>query len=308
MGNFGFKIALPGQDALTAADKDLVYSSKYNSLKLVTKGTIDITTNGSGIGSGNVTHNLGFSPTFHVFRKGTADWRRNNKSSIDNSTYANAYFPNPGNENNWIPFHQTSRVYSDTTKLYFYIEGDNSTTYTFVYFIFADLADSYDQNSPFGTNDFGIKIAQPGKDALEQKDFQLGLTSKFRPLQYNHVKSQVIQISLPLLFPSQYSDSEPEEAVYGEVIHGLGYPPFYLGFFSDSSSGNSAAETNEANQSALIDLGLGGLVRCVDSWCDATRIRFSFWRKAFYEADDSWSASTLTIKCLIFNEKLNSFT
>lgn len=307
MGNHGIKFGLPGQNLLTAEDKNIVWSSKYNSLKVVTKGTIDITTNGSGIGSGSIAHNLGFSPTFHVFRKGTADWRRNNKSEIDNSTYANAYFPNPGNENNWLNFHATTQVNSDNTNLNFYIEAENNTTYTFTYFIFADLSVLSNNNSPFGQNNFGMKVAQPNKDAREQKDFQLGFTSKFRPLQYNHVKSQIVTMNLPLLFPSQYSDSQPEEAVYCEVTHGLGYPPFFLGFFKDSSAGNSLAETNEANQSPLIDLGLGGLIRCVDSWCDATRIRFSFWRKAYYEADDSWSASTLTVKCLIFNEDLTNF-
>lgn len=307
MGNFGIKIALPGQDALTVADKDLVFSSKYNTLKIVSKGTVNITTNGSGIGSTTIAHNLGFAPTFQVFRKGTADWRRNNKSSIDNNTYSNAYFPNPGNENNWIPYHAETKAYTDDTNLTISIIGANSTTYTFIYFIFMDLGVNFTGDSPLGSNDFGLKIAQPGKDAFDQKDYQLGFSSRFRPLQYNHVKSGTMTIALPALFGSKYSDSTPESAAYAEVTHGLGYPPFFLGFYK-SSLESVAQESNNATQSALIDLGLGGLNSVYDSWCDATRIRFSFWRKAFYVADDSWSTETFTIKYLIFNEDLSVFT
>jgi hypothetical protein len=303
MKNYGIKVAQSGDDVLSVADKGLVFSSKYNTLKIFKKGEKTITTNGSGIGSGTVAHNLGYAPTFHVFRKGTASWQRNNAASIDSSTYTNSYFPNPGTPHNWINYHASSRISSNSTNLNFYIQGANNTSYTFTYFIFFDLAEEYTDNAPVGSSNYGIKIAQPDKDVFDQKDFQLGFSSRFRPLNFNNVKSNTITISLPAIAPS-FVDQEPEEAVYAEITHGMGYPPLFFGMFK-YSSGTVARETSYGSNSSSLDLGLGGLIETIDSWCDSTRIRFSFWRKAYYEASDSWTAQTLTIKYLIFNEDLS---
>lgn len=304
MGNYGIKIGLPGQDVRTAEDKDIAFSSKYNTLKIFKSGTASVTTNGSGNGSVDVGHGLGFSPGFFVWRKGTASWQSENAGDIDSSSYANAYFPNPGCPNNWIAYHERSLCYSDNQNLT--IEMDQagaSTTYNFGYYIFADLAEAYNNESQKGTNDYGIRIATPGKNALEQKDFQLGFSSRFRALQYNLVKSGTTTLTLPAIYGSQVTDPSPEEACYAEITHGLGYPPFFLAYFKSGSG--SAYEIPYAEKSPLIDLGYDYTIKVIDSWCDSTRIRFSFLRRAYFDSDDSWSEETITIKYLIFNEDLS---
>ncbi len=282
-----------------------VFSTDINTLKIYSKALVTITTDGSGIGSVTIPHNFGYAPTFFVFRKGTASWQRNNAGSIDSGSYPNAYFPNAGEKNNWI--NQPEIQYtSDEDNFYISIIGANSTAYNFVYFIMADLAEEYDSDSPNGTHHFGIKMGQPGHSVLNKKDFQLAWSTRFRAMEYIAQKSGSVQISLPELFGQQVSDTAPEEAVYADINHGLGYPPFFLAFV-DFGFGSMQEIPTEAF-SALIDLGLGGLNQTIDSWCDATRIRFSFWRKAYFESDDFWSQTTITIRYLIFKEDLTDFS
>ena len=83
------------------------------------------------------------------------------------------------------------------------------------------------------------------------------------------------------------------------------YPPFYLGFVVSSDSTGILRIANISEISGAPPTFSGVDVKCIDSWCDSTRIRFSFWRKAVYADDITWSAETLTFKCLIFEENLN---
>lgn len=59
MGDWGIKISSDGFDVDTAADKDLVLSSKFDSLKVKMTGTIQGTA-----GTISVEHGLGYVPIF----------------------------------------------------------------------------------------------------------------------------------------------------------------------------------------------------------------------------------------------------
>jgi len=302
---FGIKVAQKGINVLTNTDSEnLIFSSGSNSLKVLAKGEISITTDGVGVGVGVIEHGLGFAPTLNIFRKGTTAWQRQNPSEVDAVPHPNAYFSNPGTPHNWINYHSNTRVYSDEENLTIYVEGAAGTTYTFLYYIFADLAEEYEGDTPIGAVKTGIKIAFPGGNAATQKVFQLGFSSRFRALKYNPVKSQTLELSLPKIYGSAIDDPTPEEAQYGEIIHGQGYPPFFLAFFKFGSE-NVAHEVGFGTKSPYMDLGYDFLEQCVDSWCDATRIRFSFWRKAYFVSGDEWPAETLSIKCLVFDEDLS---
>lgn len=67
MADYGFRVAKDGQDVRTAADKDLVYSSKYNGMKIKTHNTKATT--------GNVAHGLDYVPTFLNFRETSGQYR-----------------------------------------------------------------------------------------------------------------------------------------------------------------------------------------------------------------------------------------
>ena len=92
MGNYGIKIAKEGSNVNTAADKDLVYSSKYNGMKIAKHNTS---------GAGSVAHGLSYPPTFLNFRKDGSKYRLDgqapNFSAEAYVTSTNIVFPNADN-------------------------------------------------------------------------------------------------------------------------------------------------------------------------------------------------------------------
>ena len=65
MADWGIKISKPGFDIGTASDSDLVFSTKFDYLKVQTSGSTNITTAGTTI----INHNLGYYPSFVGFAK-----------------------------------------------------------------------------------------------------------------------------------------------------------------------------------------------------------------------------------------------
>ena len=296
MGKFGIKTTSAPFNINTLKKNELNISSEFTSFKVFKKGVISITTDGTGGGSGQVAHGLGFMPTFYVFRMGTASWQET-LTGVDSNSYTNAFFPNPSNYSSWINYHDATTVYAGTGSLFFSIIGAANTTYSFKYYIFSDLGIFYSGNSGLNTGNSGIKVSKQGKDITKVKDYDLSFSSKFKNLQYDRAKSGQNQLTLPAIAGSQFSDPNPQEATYIDIFHGLGYPPFFLAFAINPSSLTVGSEI--PTTSAVL-----ANVEKVDAWCDATRLRISWWRKASYSNGLSWSAGTLKIKWLIFNEDL----
>lgn len=67
MGDYGLKVSKDGQDVKTAADKNLTYSSKFDSLKAKTIDTKQITLPAASASvSGTIAHGLGYTPAYFV--------------------------------------------------------------------------------------------------------------------------------------------------------------------------------------------------------------------------------------------------
>lgn len=114
--DYGFRISKTGYNVLNESDeRNLIMTSKRNSLKEIISGTTSITTNGSGSGSTSVVHNLGYVPHYFSFSKADDRWYANQ------SGYTGLQ----------------SKI--DASSIYFSITGkDPSTTYSIFYIIFAD--------------------------------------------------------------------------------------------------------------------------------------------------------------------------
>ena len=63
-GNVGIKLSQSGVNVLSATDKDLIFSSSFNSFKIVESGTAEVTAPGVLGTSANVrvTHQVGYNP------------------------------------------------------------------------------------------------------------------------------------------------------------------------------------------------------------------------------------------------------
>lgn len=303
MGNYGALFSTQGNDALLQPDNRRPYSTKFSTLKIYKKGYIAVTTNGSGVGTGKVLHGLGYAPTFYVWRKSTASY-----SFLDGSTYPAAFHPCPGTSSPWIPYHNTSDAYSDASYLNFNIQGANSTTYYFVYFIFIDQAEFNIKNGLDVDGNYGAKFSKSGNDADTAKEQQIQLSADYKTLKYHKdLITDYPAITLPSLAGS-YFDQTPEEGTYVDFFHSLGYPPFFLAFAQGSGS---------EERVNIPDIYIGDLLGTSDyaltGWCDKSRIRITWWRKAYYNRSSpslstSFSTGSFSIKLYIFSEDLNIIT
>jgi hypothetical protein len=296
--SYGIKISTPGNDPLTQAIKDLAFSSQYPSLKIIKSGDIEVTTDGSGNGTAYVTHGLSFAPAYFAFQKKTVQW-----TTLDASSYSNSFVPDPGTGNQWGgDNHQKLHVYTDSTKIYLQAKGAAaSTTYYVHYILFIDIAESYTGNSISGIHDYGFKVSRQDSDVMTAKPYELGYSSRFKPLQYYDVNYKTTTLTLPIMFTSPY-DTEQEEGTYVDIAHGLGYAPFFLAFFKRDIGDPISFQAPYVGVNNADNFCYG-----VSGFCDATRVRLSFWRKSFWSSgssDPNWAAETITLKVYIFTEDL----
>jgi hypothetical protein len=296
--DFGIRVAAPGQDARTALDKDVHFTTKYSTLKIFKAGTLSVTTDGSGDGTVSVNHGLGYAPGFFVFRKVTASW-----SFLDASSYSNAFLP-VGGVNYWAPddLHHAVHAYTDSSDLIVQIKGGaTSTLYEFRYYILVDLSKAFSGTGRYGfTKDFGFKVAKPGFNVLATEEYNMAFSSKYKSLQHHSVHKMTETLTLPAMFASQV-DTFEEEGTYVDFNHNLGYPPLFLAFFECSSPSIAPTEIpyNEENSIDATDFSVTG-------FADSTRVRLSFWRSSTYFISllDNWSSMTITLHLIMFTENL----
>jgi hypothetical protein len=68
MADYGMKISKPGYDVKDATDAQLVYSSKFDTIRVFTSGSGTITVpNPMATQTVTISHNLGYRPAFAVY-------------------------------------------------------------------------------------------------------------------------------------------------------------------------------------------------------------------------------------------------
>jgi len=67
MADYGIKVSKPGFDVLTTADKNLVFSSKFDTFRVFASGSGSITCTLGTVQTVTITHNLGYRPAFACY-------------------------------------------------------------------------------------------------------------------------------------------------------------------------------------------------------------------------------------------------
>ena len=67
MGNYGLKVSKAGYSVLTTTDNNLVYSSKFDTLRVFASGSGYITADYPNTTIVTITHSLGYRPAFVVY-------------------------------------------------------------------------------------------------------------------------------------------------------------------------------------------------------------------------------------------------
>lgn len=69
MGNWGMKSSKPSIDVRDAEDKELIFSTKFNSLKIAIEGSTTLTVNNGATNTKVIAHGLPNTPSHMVFVK-----------------------------------------------------------------------------------------------------------------------------------------------------------------------------------------------------------------------------------------------
>ena len=180
-----------------------------------------------------------------------------------------------------------------------------STTYTFRYYIFVDLARSYSSSSGLtNTKDYGFAVAKQDKDVLTCEDYDLKYSSKYKALQFYLESRQSASLTLPSMNASRV-DTSQDEGTYVDFYHGLGYPPLWQAEFTSNVDGLSSSIPYDKIESNVF-FGYN-----VCGFCDSTRIRISFYRHSEYISTTrygNWIDETITISVLPFTTNLLGVT
>jgi len=299
--DYGARISKPGVDVKTASALDLMMSSNYSTLKILTTATTTITTDGSGNGSKDITHGLSYAPTHFVWLKGTAQ-----NTFFDANSYTNAFVPITKCGSSWIPVADKMDAYTDSGHLHIVITGAAAnTTYTFKYFIYVDLARDYSGADGLTlANGFGLKVSKTGYDVKTAKEYQMAYSQKYKSLQYHDVSYKSGSITIPA-FWSSYFSKPVLGGGYIDFTHGLGYPPFFLAYMDNISF---AYNLFIPAICSVASASYPGEFRA-DVFCDATRIRVSILETSEHNGDRNakgceFAQNTFTAKCLPFTEDL----
>jgi len=126
MANYGAKVSQAGYDVKTATDRQLVFSSAFNTAKIVLAGSTTESGNAWQTKTKEITHSLGYVPLWLVFYKSSAG----------------TYYKWGHGFGDWLAG-DGGGVYptikADTSKLYVTITfRANGETITFYYVIFAN--------------------------------------------------------------------------------------------------------------------------------------------------------------------------
>jgi len=153
--SYVFKVAQQGQNADTADNKDLIYSSEFNSFKIAEQGTAE------SVGGADITisHSLGYEATYMTYLKWAGE-----------DSYVIA----------------EGRSYITDTELVVENLVDNGDKVS--YMIFYDPADpdasDYTREK---ADDYGIKISQTDNDVKNCPENKLSLSSSYPTLQIRDV-------------------------------------------------------------------------------------------------------------------------
>lgn len=62
--NYGIKVSKPGYNVLSAGDQNLVYTSKYNTIRVALTGSGSVTSDATNPTLVTIAHSLGYVPAF----------------------------------------------------------------------------------------------------------------------------------------------------------------------------------------------------------------------------------------------------
>jgi len=179
MGDYGIAVSQKGYDVKTCADRKLVFSSAFQTLKVFSTHSVNTTIPSSGINTITINHNLGYYVPYIVVYNG---------SSNTNRGTGNSYFFSDA-----VNYHEPIQTRQYTNRLEIrvdeYFDDDESvsgdTVYFTVYIFLDDFSTISEKNintsttSGGSSTDYGIRISKEGYDVKTCADIDCVASSSF---------------------------------------------------------------------------------------------------------------------------------
>ena len=226
----GSAVSQKGYDVKTCADRFLVYSSAFQTLKIFSSSYVSTTIPSSGNNTITINHNLGFFAPFLVVYNGSTS-----------TGVGTGYFMTDSTD---LPLYDNAsgtglRMYENRLEIVIPDDFDEDsssigdTVYFTVYIFLDDFATVSEKNVNTGvssgasSSDYGLRISKSGYDVKTCTDEQCVLSSSF----FNAlIHKKGIQA-----YTTGYT-----------ISHNLGYVPGYLAFVKES--GKSYITANQYSQ------------------------------------------------------------
>lgn len=180
MGDYGIKISKEGFDVKTAADKDLVLTSKLDTIKIAK--TIATQHNQSGASETlSIAHGLGYSPGYLFYVKNPEETSR--WYGVVGESPVNAY-------RHWD-------LGTDATNLQIFLDAADTNEWNIKTFFLAEES----QGSPTGNQtqeNYGIKVSPPGVDVKSDiADSSFLLNTRMETIKIISIVDQTINYTSP---------------------------------------------------------------------------------------------------------------
>lgn len=202
--DYGIRIAQKGYDAKECADRELAFSSAFQTLKIfsITKITGTIPTGAAAPINLTLTHNLGYLAPFIVIYNGRSGSSYNNaKIFTDVKQYTNSLV--------------IGSIWED------FDGGSPGETIEFTVYLFLDDFSEIDEKNieltggTAGTDDdYGIRVSKEGYDVKTCDDDQLIFSSSF--------------------FSSIVNQKGVSTTAHTQITHNLGYVPDFMAYVKES--------------------------------------------------------------------------
>jgi len=158
MGDYGIKISKSGEDVMTTEDKNLVYSSGFDTMKLFERKS------GTSVGGANVTlsHPLNYKAAYMAYRKPSGQFYYQYCAVRGEMKATEVVFSNlnAGDEISCLIFYNPANV--------------GITDYTKV-----------------KTGDYGVKASQSNEDVFTAAENKLSMSSQYSTLQIRNIYEQL---------------------------------------------------------------------------------------------------------------------
>jgi len=210
--DYGNAVSQKGYDVKTCADRFLVFSSAFQTLKIFNVYSVSTTIPASGVNTITITHNLGYYAPFIVIYNGSS------RTGVGTSYF---FSDSEGYVTSQFYEQSTTQLTINVNEYFDYVNSQSGDTVYFTVYVFLDDFTTINQqnintgtSSGSSSSNYGFRISKAGHDVKTCADKDCVISSS----DFTHIVHK------------------KGTTVVSTISHNLGYIPVFLCFFRQSGN------------------------------------------------------------------------